>query len=254
VAADYRGLRFDPTPGSPDAVTAVSERCTRAARLAEGAVPAVEHVAGGQESWWSGGAAASFGAQLERVPAELARAKDTLRAAAEILDDWAGTLRANQRRADELDRRALELRRALDSADDDVSSAYASLQIAVGSAARTADADHAAALARQAQLQRDLDRVLEAARVLEHDHLTAAQRVAEQLRVLGSDGPDALGQILRTDELFGRLTQTLGTFSSQAGALALTLLGSGGGLPVAVPAVGAASRFASALTAPPGSR
>lgn len=261
MAAEYRGLGFDPTPGSPDAVASVSERCTRAARHAAHAVPAIEHTRQEQDAWWSGGAAASFGQVLERAPAELTKAQDTLRVVAEIMDGWAGTLRANQRRADELDRRALELRRAIDNADDDVSSAYAALQVAVGSAARTAETDHAAALARHAELQRDLDRVLEAARVLERDHLTAAQRVAEQLRVLGSDGPDAIGEILRTDEMFGRLTQTLGTFSTQAGTLALTLLGVGGhvhgsmhgSVHGSVPA-GAAGRFASALTAPPGNR
>lgn len=254
MAAEYRGLRFDPTPGKPDAVAAAGERCARAARHADLAVPAIEHTRETQETWWSGGAAATFGAVLERAPAELTAAQDTLRVAAEILDGWVGTLRANQRRAEELDRQALELRRAIENADDDVASASAAMQVAIGSAARTAEADHATALARQAQLRQDLDRVLEAARVLEHDHLTAAQRVADQLRVLGGDGPDAAGEILRTDELFGRVTQLVGTFSTQAGGLAMTLLGVSGGVRDPVPVPGAVSRLASALTAPPGGR
>ena len=250
MEAEYRGLGFDPAPGSPDAVAAASDRLGRAAGYAASAAPVIETVGtGGAGEGWQGAASTSFATALARAPVELDRAQEVLRTAAGLLDDWTSTLRDNQARADRLDRQALQLRRALEQADDDVAAARTSLQVAIGSAARTAAAELDAAIARHARLQQDLDKVLEAARVWERDHLAAAQRTAERLRVLGGDGAEVAGELPR--DAFDRLARTVGGFSSQAGELAMTLLG--GGRVTSVPSGGAA-RLASALASAPGHR
>lgn len=253
MEAEYRGLGFDPAPGSPDVVAAASDRLGRAAGYAASAAPVIETAgtggAGGAGRAWEGTASTSFATALARAPAELGRAHEVLRTAAGLLDDWTSTVRDNQARADRLDRQALQLRRALEQADDDVAAARTSVQVAIGSAARTAAAELDAAIARHARLQQDLDKVLEAARVLERDHLAAAQRTAERLRVLGGDGAEVAGELPR--DAFDRLARTVGGFSTQAGELAMTLLG--GGRVTSVPSGGAA-RLASALASAPGQR
>lgn len=252
MEAQYRGLGFDPTPGSVDTVASASDRFARAARHAESAVPAIEDAGTRMSRAWTGSAATSFGTALGRVPAELAGAGETLGAAAGVLDEWAATLRANQRRADRLDRDALELTRAIERADDDVASARTALQVAIGSAARTAATDHAIALANHARLRQDLDTVLEAAKVLQRDHLAVARRIAERLRALaGHGGAQAAGEVIRGDEVFGRIARVAGALSTSGGELALTLFGAGtvGGTAGSghVPDGGAAARFAAAL-------
>ncbi|MBY8848900.1 hypothetical protein K7G98_10275 [Saccharothrix sp. MB29] len=106
---DYAGLGFDPAPGNAGAVAAVSERCSAAFAVPD-APPAR----------WQGAAADGFRTRLEAVVSELTAVRRAMRAAAGVLDEWATTLLGNQRRAEELDRRALRLRRALAEAADEL--------------------------------------------------------------------------------------------------------------------------------------
>ncbi|PRY44554.1 hypothetical protein [Umezawaea tangerina] len=164
--AEYRGLRFDPTPGNAGAVAAASERC--AAAFADPSA---------SPRGWSGAAADGFRTRLEAVVSELTAVRRAMRAAAEVLDGWAGTLLGNQRRAEELDRRALRLRRDLADVADEVdrTGALARFTAAHGSA-------HDEAVARHDELTRQLDEVLDEARRLERDHHAEARRVAARLR------------------------------------------------------------------------
>jgi hypothetical protein len=239
VGAEYRGLGFDPAPGSADAVREAADRCRRAAAHAEAAARDLLGIAE-----WEGRAAESFTARTDAVAGEVAAMPDAMRRAAAILDTWADTLLADQREADLLDRRALELRRMVDRADDGVADATRALQVAIGSAARTAYAEHVAALAKRTQLAEQLAAVLDQARALENDHAEAARRTAEQLRTVDEDG--AAEGDATVDQLFGTITQALGGFSSRAGELAVTLLGP----PTPIPAArtGAVATFAGALS------
>ncbi|GHH42850.1 hypothetical protein GCM10017774_39870 [Lentzea cavernae] len=198
---DYRGLGFDPVPGDAGAVSSAGERCRL---LVE--VPAPP---GG----WEGAAAEAFTARLAGVREELETARRTLNAAAGALEDWAGTVLANQRRAEELDRRARELRRAVEDADNEV----------VLASFRGGPA-HVAATARLEELRRDLDGVLAAARDLEADHHSTARRVAERLRHLLGGGVEAAGNVPSREELFGGVVQALNAYSALGGELAGTLL------------------------------
>ncbi|MFD5826089.1 hypothetical protein [Lentzea sp. NPDC060358] len=196
--ADYRGLGFDPAPGDAGAVAAASARCRHLVELP--APPA----------GWEGAAADAFAARLAGLRDDLETARRTLGTAAGTLDDWAGTVLANQRRAEELDRRARSLRGAAEDADNDV--VQASFR---------GGPDHVAATARLEELRRELDGVLAAARDLEADHRSAARRVADRLRHLLSGGTEAVPS---RDELFGGVVQALTSYSALGSQLSGVLL------------------------------
>ncbi|MFD0200982.1 MULTISPECIES: hypothetical protein [Saccharothrix] len=191
---DYRGLGFDPAPGHAGAVAAASERFSVAFT-----------VTGTPPEQWTGAAADGFRTRLEAVVSELTAVRRAMRAAAEVLDGWATTLLGNQRRAEELDRRALALRRALAEASDEVdrTGAMAAFTAADGAA-------HDRAVARHDELRRQLDDVLDEARLLERDHRAEARRVAERLRA---------------EEPSTAIADTLTGFSSITAELASVLLG-----------------------------
>lgn len=209
--ADYQGLGFDPAPGDAEAVTAASRRWS--AEIP--ALPTIEA--------WSGEAAAALAARLERARAELTQTREILRAGAGILDDWAGAILANQRRAEQLDRRALALKRALREASDEVESTTTAAQFATGQGALHAEAERAAAVRRHDELARELDRIRQAARDLESDHLATARRVADRLRALDADGAEAAAKIPDRAELYGGIVATLNTQSELGRELASTL-------------------------------
>ncbi|HEX7304746.1 hypothetical protein [Lentzea sp.] len=194
---DYRGLGFDPVPGDPGAIAAASERCRH---LVE--VPA-------PPAGWEGAAADAFAARLAGLRDDLETARRTLGTAADVLDEWAGTVLSNQRRAEELDRRARALRSAIEDADNDV--VLASFR---------GGPDHVAASARLDGLRRELDGVLAAARDLETDHRSAARRVADRLRHLLTGGTDAAGHVPSRDELFGGVVSALSSYSALGSDLA----------------------------------
>lgn len=210
--ADYRGLGFDPAPGHAGAVAAASERC--AAAFADPGPPPRE---------WTGAAADGFGTRLEAVVSELTAVRRAMRAAAEVLDGWATTLLGNQRRAEELDRRAVRLRRDLAEAADEVDHTGA----LAGFTPADAEA-HQAAVARHDELKRQLDEVLAEARLLERDHRAEARRVVERLRA---------------DEPSTAVAEALAGFSSLTAELASVLLGP----PRPAPTTGAAAAFRAGL-------
>lgn len=191
---DYRGLGFDPAPGHAGAVAAASERFS---------TPLT--VPGTPPEPWTGAAADGFRTRLEAVVSELTAVRRAMRAAAEVLDGWATTLLGNQRRAEDLDRRALGLRRALAEASDELdrTGAMASFTAADGEA-------YDRAVARHDELRRQLDDVLEEARLLERDHRAEARRVADRLR---AEEPSTV------------IADTLTSFSSLTAELASVLLG-----------------------------
>ncbi|GAA1297490.1 hypothetical protein [Saccharothrix xinjiangensis] len=210
--ADYRGLGFDPTPGHAGAVAAASERC--AAAFADPGPP---------PEGWTGAAADGFRTRLEAVVSELTAVRRAMRAAAEVLDDWATTLLGNQRRAEELDRRAVRLRRELADAADEVDR--------TGALARftpTHTAAHDEAVTRHDELKRRLDEVLDEARLLERDHRAEARRVAERLR---AEEPRTV------------VAEALTGFSSLTAELASVLFGP----PRPAPTAGAAAAFRAGL-------
>ncbi|WNV85865.1 hypothetical protein [Umezawaea sp. Da 62-37] len=207
--AEYRGLGFDPAPGNAGAVAAASERC--AAAFADPGAPPER---------WTGAAADGFKARLEAVVSELAAVRRAMRAAAEVLDGWAGTLLGDQRQAEQLDRRALRLRRELADAADEVDRSGAMARFTAAHATV-----HDGAVTRHDELTRRLDEVLDEARRLERDHHAEARRVAARLRA---------------EEPSTAVADALTGFSSLTAELASVLLGPS--RPAATRGAGAAFR------------
>lgn len=226
--AEFRGLGFDPVPGSADTVAETARRyATTATRLEDirspGAIPE-----------WAGRSAQALAARAERAAAGLAATRDALRAAAGVLEDWAGTLVANRRRAEDLDRRATAARQAVTAAHDDVERAETEAQFSPAT-----QPNLTAARARLTARQDDLDRVLAEARDLERAHRTETTRVAEQLSVLADGAP------LPQTPGFAEITTHLETYS----AVGRELGGTVARTPEApvTPPPGAVGAFAAAL-------
>ncbi|MFC6088521.1 hypothetical protein [Saccharothrix lopnurensis] len=223
---DYRGLGFDPTPGHAGAVAAASERC--AAAFADPGPP---------PEGWTGAAANGFRTRLEAVVSELTAVRRAMRAAAEVLDDWATTLLGNQRRAEELDRRAVRLRRELADAADEVDHTGALARFTPSHAAA-----HQEAVARHDELSARLDEVLDEARTLARDHRAEARRVAERLRAEEPRTAVAGAQTAVVDTRTA-VADALTGFSSLTAELASVLLGP----PRPAPSAGAAAAFRAGL-------
>lgn len=173
----YRGLGFDPTPGSVDAVASVVAQLRAvvdALVAAESAVRAATRHA----SSWRGAAADAFRARAGLPPADT----EPLRAAIAVLERWAETLAANRRRTEELDGRARTLRQALDDARDALQDRQNELDLAATpAAAATAGAAVALAGERVAAAEAALAAVLADARALAAEHLRAADEAAVAL-------------------------------------------------------------------------
>lgn len=226
--AEFRGLGFDPVPGRPDAVSEAARHYTSAAaQLGETPSP-------GEIPEWAGPSAQALADRAARAATGLAAVPEALRSAAAVLDDWAGTLVAHHRRAEDLDRRATAARRALTAAQDDVGQAETEAQFSPA-----AQANLTAARARLATKQDDLDRVLAEARELERAHATEAARVADRLRALGDGAP------LPTAPDFPAVATHLETFSAVGRELGVNVAKT----PVVpvTPPPGAVGAFAAAL-------
>jgi hypothetical protein len=176
--AEFRGLGFDPVPGSADSVAEAARRCvTAAAKLGEAPTP-------GEIPEWAGQSAQALADRAGRTRTGLADVPEALRKAAAVLDDWAGVLAAHHRQAEGLDNRAVTARRAVVDAQDEVERAETTVQFSPGTEAElTVARDHLATT------KRELDRVLGEARDLERAHTTEAARVADRLRALGDGAP-----------------------------------------------------------------
>jgi uncharacterized protein YukE len=190
---EYAGLGFDPAPGSPDAVAAASARFRDIAERAGTAetdlrqVPAIP-------ADWAGDAAEGFTERLTCVPDSLATLRGEMSAAARVLDDWLEKLAARQRTAENLDRQALVLRGRIGEARDAVERHSTEVQFLTGSARRTAEEELESTRRRLGAATEELERLVESARQLLHDHLADAGRVAGLLRAIpGGAAPEITG-------------------------------------------------------------
>jgi hypothetical protein len=233
----YQGLGFDPTPGEPSAVTQAITQLTAAADALADVQPALRRAAERSQPW-HGAAADAFRAKLHDAPDDSVETR--LRRAAAALDRWAEVLTANKRRAEELDTRAVRLRKRLDIARDLLADKQNARDLAgTGAAAAGAAADLASVVTLTADLESTLDDVLAEARTLERDHLRAADAIAGELAGGGIPLP-------ATEFVVGRVVaEALRTTSQTSSALAGLLLPAGG---ASVP-TGAAGALAAALAA-----
>ncbi len=237
----YRGLGFDPTPGSVDAVAQTVERLRAAAEALSSVEPSVR-AAARQTSSWHGQAADAFRTRLTAPPV----APAPLLAAIPVLEQWAATLAANIRRTEELDATARRLRRALDDARDVLQDKQNALDLAATPAAAAgASVEVAAAQSRVADAEAALDAVLNEARELAREHRRAADEAADALDTDAAPPPDqpAIRALAGLLDRSSRTSATLaglvapGSFRAAtggAGAFAAAVAGIGTGEPITI--------------------
>ena len=199
----YRGLGFDPTPGSVDAVSAVVSQLGAAVDALTSAESAIR-AATRHATSWQGTAADAFRARAAVPPGD----PGALRAAIPVLTGWADTLAANRRRTEELDGRALRLRRELDEARDALQDRENERDLASGSAAAAAAVT--AAKNRVAAADAALEAVLGQARALAAEHLSAAEEVAIALGATPPSNRPALQALMGVLNRSSRTAATLG--------------------------------------------
>ena len=202
----YRGLGFDPTPGSVDAVSAVVGQLRAAVdalATAESAIrSATRHAAS-----WQGTAADAFRTRAAVPPGDGGQ----LRAAIPVLESWADTVAANRRRTEELDARALRLRRELEDARDALQDRENERDLASSpAAATTAGAAVAVAAARVAAAEAALEAVHADARALAAEHLSAAEEVAIALGATPFSNRPALQALMGVLNRSSRTAAALG--------------------------------------------
>lgn len=223
----YRGLGFDPTPGTVDAVAQTIAQLRAAADALASVAPAVRTAARHAESW-QGAAADAFRTGLPTM--------DTgrLRAAIPVLERWAETLAEHKRRTEDLDARARRARRALDDARDALQDKQNALDLAATpAAAASASIDVAAATDRVAAAETALQDVLSEARELERAHRRAADEVAATLDPGTAPAPDSsavralAGALHRTSRVSASLAALVapGEFTAPAGGAVAAVLG-----------------------------
>lgn len=185
----YRGLEFDPTPGSLDAVQTAIAQLT-SADSALGTVEPALRDAERHSAGWQGDAAETFRSRLRDTPSDFDATQRRLRDAVAVLERWARTLTANKRHTEELDATAVRLRGQLSDARDVLQDKQNALDLAsTPSAATGASIELSGATNRVADLEARLQAVLDEARELEREHRRAADEIADELAAAGSSGP-----------------------------------------------------------------
>jgi len=218
VARSFPALGFDPAPGRPDTLAAVGRRVTVVGRILADAAATVARL---DPQGWTGDAAEAFRARVADLPRDLDLAASAHDAVARTLAAYCRGLADRQHRAEELERRADELRRlrAAALADTDLVAARHG-----PSPAELASPCSACSLARsRAEPYGDeLDRVLAHARRLRDEHGSAARAAADRIRATAEPPhrkPGALARVL------GRVKRWIGDNAHVLASISTVLRG-----------------------------
>ena len=233
-AGRYPAIGFDPVPGDSADAAALGQQLAGASDWLGQARAVLERVAAEDGPAWQGDAAAAFRRHLgEGLTRHLGTAHDSLRHAADQLQEWHDDLLGRQSHARRLD---TELQHARGAARQAAAGHAAARAAADAQPCRPAPAPgpvaaalaSAAAAADRAQLE--VDRLLGQARELEQAHAADAARIAGQLHGdwagVAPHGPGLLSRLLDrlscgVADLGALLYRHVGTISAVTGFLAL---------------------------------
>ncbi|HZB50992.1 MAG TPA: toxin glutamine deamidase domain-containing protein [Mycobacteriales bacterium] len=176
---EFPALGFDPAPGDAGAVASAAGDVDGAARVFEDASGNVSRL---NSSGWTGEAAEAFRGQLKDLPRDLDLAARSHRTTARTLSDYGTGLQARQRRADDLETRAAELRRQQQAAIAEVNRLAGQTAPAGSAALATLRGQYDSARSRADGLGTDLEAVIGDARRLLDEHRGAAGSAARAIR------------------------------------------------------------------------
>ncbi|HWM11229.1 MAG TPA: hypothetical protein VNO82_17865 [Solirubrobacteraceae bacterium] len=184
----FPALGFDPTPGETDAVQAVLLSMSRAMRTIAETLPRLEEAAQiTDDADWGGSAAEEFSDHGDDLPQGLGKGAEAMGKAAEALGKWGGQMKANQDKAEDLEDKARKLKKQIAAANDAVSSAAGAIPRDASSP--NYDSKYNAflgAVDAAADLDAQLQQVIDDAKRLEAKHLREANAAADGVR----SGPD----------------------------------------------------------------
>jgi len=176
---EFPALGFDPAPGDAGAVASAAGGVDGAARVFSDASGNVSRLS---SSGWTGEAAEAFRGQLKDLPRDLDLAARSHRTTARALSQYGSGLQARQRRADELESRAAELRRQQQAAVAEVNRIAAQRAPEGSAELATLRAQYDAARTRADGLGSELEAVIAQARRLHGEHRWAASSAARVIR------------------------------------------------------------------------
>ena len=176
---EFPALGFDPAPGDAGAVASAAADVDGAGRLFSDASGNVARL---NSTGWTGEAADAFRGQLKDLPRDLDLAARSHQTTARTLADYDSGLRVRQRRADDLETRAADLRRQQQAAVGEVNR-LAGQRAPEGSPELAAlRSRYSGARSRADGLGADLEAVIADARRLHGEHRDAASAAARAIR------------------------------------------------------------------------
>lgn len=182
----FPALGFDPAEGDIAQVQAVLLDISSTAQVIGTTVERLKTATEiTDDAEWGGDAAEEFSDHGDDLPLGLAAGAKALAVVSDALATWAEQLTANQRSADELERRAKQLRAELAEAQNAASEADQTLHDSADSQAATQARD---AQQRVSAVSGALDQVLAEAERLKEKHARQADEAAEQIRAREDGG------------------------------------------------------------------
>lgn len=238
---EYRGIGFDPTPGNADQVLAAAGQLRKAATACDAGD--LVTAAGRDLRGWQGRAADAARSNLDGVGGRLTAIRRVLTLGADILTEWASTLLAGVREAEQLDRQLLEVTRQLDEAVEAAEQADMEARFA-GSAQLRARRDDL--MAQVHRLEASVHQIRQRAHDLADDHRRQAARTTARLRALSGAASGAQPNVVssRKDDYAG-IVSVLADHSALGRDMAGAVFGSSRGLIGDVPT--GASAFGAAV-------
>ena len=201
----FPALGFDPAPGDPAAVESSAQGVDRAGRMFGAASGSVTRL---HSSDWTGDAADAFRGQLADLPRDLDLAARTHQSTARALRDYGTGLATRQRRADELETRAAELRRRQQAAIAEVNQLAARTAPEGSPELAALKSTYDAVLTRANGLGTELSEVIAQARRLHGDHVAAAGSAAATIRAQADAPYEQPGWLSRArDSVKGWITK-----------------------------------------------
>ncbi|MEV6588105.1 putative T7SS-secreted protein [Streptomyces acidicola] len=211
----YPALGFDPAPGNPGNVDALSARTKKAADALDNAQNSIKRLTGNVT--WAGDAASAFSKKVGELPRYLKDSHEAMRTASSELSKWREALTDYQSTARTYETQAKEAKGQVASAEKTKSTATdrynqaasdpafrLSGQYFTGTALQDAqakidaastrlqqaDGDLSAASSRLDQAERELEEIIKRAERLYEEHQAQARGIAGQLRKATDGAPD----------------------------------------------------------------
>jgi len=207
---------------------------SRALRVIAAVLPRLEEAAKiGDDADWGGSAAEEFSDHGDDLPQGMGKGAEAIQKAAEALGKWGGQMKANQDKAEDLEDKAKKLKKQIQQANDAVTSAAGA--IPRDTANPQYDARYNAylgAVNAAADLDAQLEQVIDDAKRLQAKHLREANAAADGIRS-GDDGafkPENDAWYVQT---LDGVSKVSGIVSAATGAAAAGLALTGVGAPAA---------------------